>query len=53
MLDKHGRHHLACNAKVNVVLRNGPPLFLGLQDFEVAGSAMAEPVIVAPRRQAG
>ena len=43
VLDKHGRHHTACNAKVNVSLRHGPPLFLGLQNFEVKDVVRAVP----------
>lgn len=53
IIDKHGRHHCACNVKANFVLRNGPPLFLGLQDFEVAGPAAAAPVPLAIRQAAG
>ena len=53
IVDKHGRHHVACNAKVNVVLRNSPPLFLGLQDFEVAGSATPSRQNTALRQATG
>ena len=35
LTDKHGRKHVAYNAKINVHLRNGEPIFLGLQDADV------------------
>lgn len=53
VFDKHGRHHTACNAKINVGLRNGPPLFLGLQHFEVADVVGSPPSTVQRLKNAG
>ena len=33
--DKHGLDHFAYNAKVNVFLADGAPIYLGLQDRDV------------------
>ena len=38
-LDKHGLPHVAYNAKVNIFLKEDDPIYLGLQDSEVAGQA--------------
>ena len=53
VFDKHGRHHTACNAKVNVSLRRGPPLFLGLQNFEVNDVVRAVPSVEQSVKRAG
>jgi hypothetical protein len=34
--DKHGRKFTAYNAKINIFRENGPPIFLGLQESELA-----------------
>lgn len=36
-LDKHGLPHVAYNAKVNIFLEEDAPIYLGLQDSEIAG----------------
>lgn len=37
--DKHGMRHTACNAKVNIFLRDDEPIYLGLQDEETDPAA--------------
>lgn len=36
MVDKHGNSHVAHNAKVNIFLRDDEPIFLGLQESDMA-----------------
>ena len=35
--DKHGRQYAAYNAKINIFREQGPPIFLGLAEGELAG----------------
>lgn len=37
IVDKHGFHHTAYNAKMNIYRGDGPPLFLGVRTEDLAG----------------